>query len=123
MTGAAIRAFQERVWAHEIQLAEIAAGNQPNRTPGPKFLASRGIPTGVGPLPNRPTPREHIEDLFGSGQPQDFFAEQGNGQFQPGQRPTIGPVTLAQNVPPVMGMSKNLPNFLNQNKLKGFGNG
>jgi hypothetical protein len=37
---------------HELSLARIAAGNQPNRTPGPKFLASRGIPSGEGEVDN-----------------------------------------------------------------------
>ena len=32
---------------HEIDLARIKAGDQPNRTPGPRFLQSRGIPTGL----------------------------------------------------------------------------
>ena len=38
--------FRERQRQHEIELATIGAGERPNRTPGPLFLRSRGIPTG-----------------------------------------------------------------------------
>jgi type II secretory pathway pseudopilin PulG len=101
-----------------IQLAQIAAGSRGNRTPGPKFLASRGIPSDSSGGSSQPT-------TLTSQTSQDFNRTADMGEVAPvGSR--FGPgapniQALNSNVPPapqshIAGPNK-LKRFLDQNRL------
>jgi hypothetical protein len=112
--GEAFLAWQYKVWAQERALASIAAGNQPNRTPGPKFLASRGIPSGGGEVGNRGGAGfRELGSLTSDQGPDDFFTEQPQAMSL-GQPVIAQP--LAQNVPPAFGASGNLKGFLDSRR-------
>jgi hypothetical protein len=115
--GAQMEAHYAQLHRREVELAKIAAGEQPNRTPGPKFLASRGIPTGPTQPPDRPS-----SPLF---QTDNLRPEAGRVNFGGHQPGRVNP-QLGRNVPPAplpaptqqqFGMSgpNRLSRFLNRN--------
>ena len=123
------RSARERQFQHELLLARIAAGDQPNRTPGPLFLQSRGIPSGVA------SPFNPSSDFFGnfiglSNSFRDFFENGFPRRRTPDAKPQIKPKPkpprisgspLNTNPPPALGRSgirSDLRNF-----LKDTGNG